>query len=290
MNGEYTRHQISNIISIHKIAILNFFEFKKEFAYKGERHNFWEMAYVERGQLTVEAEGKTFVVSEGECIFHKPQEFHVHKATKDSETSYFVVGFICNSPYMQVFRGRHFRLSQKLCRFLVNILDEAKNVFDIPFNNPSNQRLKISDNALIGGQQMIRTYLEQFLILLVRQNYNITSSPSQTKEEEIVAKIKNKFDLLLYNKVNIDEVCREMNYSRTYLSKIFLSLEKMTMGEYVTNIKIEEAKTLIRSESYNFTQISDLLSFSNPLYFSRVFKKAVGMSPSEYKKSVMRQN
>lgn len=282
MNGEYTRHQISNIIGIHKIAIINFFEFKKDFAYKGERHNFWEMAYVEKGELTVEAEGQTIVVSEGECIFHKPQEFHVHRG---SEASYFVVGFICSSPYMQVFRGRHFRLSQKMCRFIVNILDEARNVFDIPFNNPSNQKLKIADNALIGGQQMIRTYLEQFLILLVRQNFNLTTSP-KTKEEEIVAKIKNKFDLLLYNKVNIDEVCREMNYSRTYLSKIFLSLENMTMGEYVTNIKIEEAKTLIRGESYNFTQISDLLSFSNPLYFSRVFKKTVGMSPSEYKKSI----
>ncbi len=285
MNGEYIKHQISNIISVHKIAILNFFEFREEFVYKGESHNFWEMAYVEKGALSVEAGGKTFTVEAGECVFHKPHEFHVHKAV-GTETSYFVIGFICNSPYMQVFRDKHLKLSQKMCRFIVSILDEAKNVFDIPFNNPSNQQLKISDNALIGGQQMIRTYLEQFLILLVRQNYNLSSTQSQTKEEELVSKIKNKFDLLLYNKVSIDEVCREINYSRTYLSKIFLALEGMTMGEYVTGIKIEEAKTLIRGEAYNFAQISDLLSFSNPLYFSRVFKKAVGMSPSDYKKSV----
>ncbi len=286
MSEAYIKHQISNIINIHKIAIVNFFEFKEEFSSLGEKHNFWEFVYVDKGVLKVNRGNENFTVSSGECVFHKPNEYHHHKPDSKEGASYYVIGFICNSPHMQSFREKHFKLSPKLTRYIVSILEEASCVFDFPFNNPSNQKLKISEHALLGGQQMIRTYLEQFLILLLRQSYNISNSPSpanETKEGQLVTQIKNKLSMLLYQKVNIDEICREMNYSRSYLSKIFLKECGCTMGEYARKLKIEEAKTLIGLNTYNFTQISDMLGFSNPLYFSRVFKKITSVSPSEYK-------
>ena len=162
-------------------------------------------------------------------------------------------------------------------------------MFNFPFNNPSNQRLKISENALLGGQQMIRTYLEQFIILLLRETYNITDSPppvNESKDGKLVAKTKSKIALYLYSKITVEEICQEMNYSRTYLSKVFLKECGCTLGEYITKMKVDEAKGLIALKSYTFTQISDMLGFSNPLYFSRVFKKITGTSPSEYKKSI----
>jgi len=50
--------------------------------------------------------------------------------------------------------------------------------------------------------------------------------------------------------------------------------------------KIQEAEKLISEKKYNFTQISDMLSFDNSHYFSRVFKRISGMTPTEYKNSV----
>lgn len=55
--------------------------------------------------------------------------------------------------------------------------------------------------------------------------------------------------------------------------------------EYITNIRIVEAKYLLRDTSYNITEIAGIVGYDNPLYFSRVFKKYTGISPSEYKKS-----
>ena len=286
MSEAYIKHQIANIINIHKIAIVNFFEFKEEFSSIGEKHNFWEFVYVDKGKLNVNRGSENFEVTSGECVFHKPNEYHHHKPDSSEGASYYVIGFICNSPYMQSFSEKHFKLSPKLTRYIVSILEEASFVFDFPFNNPSNQKLKISEHALLGGQQMIRTYLEQFLILLLRQNYNISNSPApanETKEGQLVTQIKNKLSLLIYQKVNIDDLCREMNYSRSYLSKIFLKECGCTMGEYSRKLKIQEAKMLISLNTYNFTQISDMLGFSNPLYFSRVFKNITSVSPSEYK-------
>ena len=136
---------------------------------------------------------------------------------------------------------------------------------------------------------MIRTYLEQLLILLVRNQYNIKDSvlPEETGAgEKLANKMKSMMKMLVYSDFSVEDFCEQMHYSKAYLSKIFLGETGTTIHEYMTNLKIHEAKLLIREQNYTFTQISDMLSFSNPLYFSRVFRKVTGMSPSEYKNSV----
>ena len=164
-HSEYFKHQISNIISIHKIVTLNYFEFENTFQYKGEKHNFWELVYVDKGKLTVETDDETFTLNQGECVFHKPNEFHSHKANGVIAPNYFVICFVCNSSHMNIFRKKFFKLTEKQKKFIANIITEAQQVFDLPQNKPDEKILKISPCELIGGQQMIRTYLEQFLIL-----------------------------------------------------------------------------------------------------------------------------
>ena len=286
-NSEYLKHQISNIINIHKIVTLNYFEFENDFQYKGEKHNFLELVYVDKGQLFVETDNGTLTLNQGECIFHKPNEFHSHKANGVIAPNYFVICFVCNSPHMNIFRKKHFKLSEKLKKFIANIISEAQQVFDLPINRPDEKILKVSVRELLGGQQMIRTYLEQFLILLLRQEYGTTTITQQSgTENNLAIQMQRKLDMCVYHDISVESFCREMQYSKSYLSKIFLNEHGCTIHDYITHAKIREAKTLIREHTYNFTQISDMLCFSNPLYFSRVFKKITGMSPSEYKNSV----
>ena len=287
--NEYFKHQISNIISIHKIVTLNYFEFENDFCYQGEKHNFWELVYVDKGKLSVETEEKTITLNQGECIFHKPNEFHSHKADGVIAPNYFVICFVCNSQHMNIFRKKHFKLSEKQRVYIANIIAEAKQVFDLPENKPDDQKLKVFTDELIGGQQMIRMYLEQLLILLLRQEYGTVNKivPGETgTESHIAIQMKRKLDMNVYQRISVEEFCREMQYSKAYLSKIFLAEFGTTIHGYITRAKIKEAKSLIRERTYNFTQISDMLCFSNPLYFSRVFKRETGMSPSEYKNSV----
>jgi len=58
---------------------------------------------------------------------------------------------------------------------------------------------------------------------------------------------------------------------------------------YVTALRLGEARRMIRETTLNFTQIADALGFGSVHYFSRVFKDKVGMTPSEYAKSVMQR-
>ena len=58
---------------------------------------------------------------------------------------------------------------------------------------------------------------------------------------------------------------------------------KMTPLQYITKLRITNAKSLLETTSYNVTEIAQTVGYDNPLYFSRQFKKYTGVSPKEYK-------
>ena len=105
-------------------------------------------------------------------------------------------------------------------------------------------------------------------------------------ENVLVKKIIEILNDNIYGKVNVGEICRHLSYSKTYLSKIFNDNMGCSIISYYTTLKIIEAKKLIRERLYSFTEISNMLQFNDPHYFSKVFKKVVNMSPREYLQSV----
>lgn len=76
-----------------------------------------------------------------------------------------------------------------------------------------------------------------------------------------------------------DEIHQE--YSR--VSKIFSYNEKITIEKYFIKLKIEKVKELIQNREFNFTEISQLLNYSNLTHLSNQFKTETGMSLTEYK-------
>ncbi len=288
MKVDYVKHKIANLVSINKIVSIHYYELDQEFNYAGESHNFWEMVYIDAGKATIIAGDKEVVLSQGEVIFHKPNEFHALKVSSKSTANVFVISFVCSSQAISFFKSKMMIVPDNLKKYISTIIEEYYHTFSTMAL--SDNKLEIKENPLIGGQQMIRTYLEQFLILLIRSesdNRNLRIFPSkESMENHLVYQMMQIIDDSIYGKISVGEICDSLNYSRTYLSKIFKASSGYTIVEYILKHKIREAKKLIRQGNYNFTQISDILCFDNPHYFSRVFKKIANMTPSEYKKSV----
>jgi len=137
---------------------------------------------------------------------------------------------------------------------------------------------------------LIKTYLEQLLILLVRditQKGKIDIFPSkESMENHLVMEIKRYIEEHVESTIRVTDICDRFGYSKSYLSKLFHGQCGETLAAYTAHVKIDKAKQLIREDNLNFTQISALLNFDNPQYFSRVFKRTTGMSPSEFKHSL----
>lgn len=86
-------------------------------------------------------------------------------------------------------------------------------------------------------------------------------------------------------KINLEDVARELWYSPTYLSRLFNKEMQMSITDYVTSVRIREAKKLLRASNESIQQLSYELGFSSPGYFIDKFKAATGMTPNEYRRS-----
>ena len=59
-----------------------------------------------------------------------------------------------------------------------------------------------------------------------------------------------------------------------------------TPTQYILSLRISNAQSLLESTSYNVTEIANIVGYDNPLYFSRLFKKQCGVSPSEFRRQL----
>lgn len=293
MKELYIKTQIKNVINISKIVTIHYYEFDHNFSFDGECHDFWEMVYVDRGSVEIKRDNSLITLNQGEIVFHKPNEFHSIRAL-NSSPNFFVISFVCNSPIMKYFKKYQTTLDKNLRAFISSILKESDAVYNIPKNSPDLKKLERKNAAPIGGEQLIKTYLEQLLILLVR---NITKTgtvdlfPSkESMENHLVTKIKEYIESHAESTIRIDDICEEFGYCKSYLSKLFRAQCGETLADYAIKVKIRKARQMIREGALNFSQISARLNFDNPQYFSRVFRRVTGMSPTEFKQSLDYKN
>ncbi len=287
MQFSYIQPRLKKVINITEIQTIHYYEFDERFSFEGEKHDFWEMVYVDSGMVEIQRDEETLILKQGEVIFHEPNEFHTIKSYHGSP-NVFVVSFVCKSTVMSCFRKYKALLNIALRPVVSSIISEAENTYNT--NEKGREKVSIKQQGPIGGEQLVKTYLEQLLILLARDiSYKDDTSifPSkESMETYLVAEIKEYMKGRLTEKVDAGGICGYFGYSRAYVSRLFKSQCGTSLMKYYMEKKIELSKTLIREKRYNISQISNMLSFDNPQYFSRVFKKVTGLTPSEYAHSL----
>ena len=86
--------------------------------------------------------------------------------------------------------------------------------------------------------------------------------------------------------ISAGDVAGILGYSDVYFSKIFKQLFDDTFINYLTNLRIEKAKVLLKDVSFNIKEVGASVGYTDSNYFTKVFKRAVGMSPSEYRGNI----
>lgn len=289
MKAIYVKTALESILNVSKIVTIHYYEFDKNFIFDGETHNFWEMVYIDKGEVLVRQDEEEHILRQGEIIFHKPNEFHSIRA-HNSSPNFFVISFVCNSPAMRYFEKYSAPINKTLKPFIESILSEAELTYEIPKNDPSLKKLVKKQNAAIGSEQLIKTYLEQLMILFIRnmnekREANVFPS-KKSMETHLVSSVKKLISSDKSASLRVSEICDTLGYSKSYLSKLFREQTGDTISHYANVEKIERAKLLIREGQLNFSEISDELNFDNPQYFSRVFKRITNMTPTEFKTSL----
>lgn len=104
-----------------------------------------------------------------------------------------------------------------------------------------------------------------------------------SNKESVPQKIREFIHKNYYNSISITEIADIFHFTRSYLFTLFKKEYGISPRAYLINLRIEKAKDLIRHERlFSVNEVSLAVGFRDPLYFSRVFHKKVGISPSEY--------
>ena len=288
--ADYQPVALQTVFDVTAVVNLSYYRLPQDYAFSGEQHPFWEFLYVDRGSVVVTAGADRYQLHAGELAFHRPDEFHSFRAM--GEANIFVVSFCCASPAMHRLEEKVLRLHQREKQSLRLLLDEAALAYEHFEGEPPIVNLAKRADAPWGSDQLIKVCLEQFLICITRRDDTIQFSQravteAQLQQRQTLAQQACDYLAVHYaDKITLASLAAALGVSVSQLKRVFREQVGKTAVHYLNALRVQEAKRLIRRGELNFTQIAERVGIESIYYFSNLFKKYAGISPSEYAKSL----
>lgn len=281
---------LPTIFNVDAVVNLSYYRLSKDYVFPGESHDCWEFIYIDRGSLIVTAGTQTYFMKSGELAFHCPNEFHAFQSLGQSDV--IVVSFHCRSDAMGWLKQKVLLLHQKEKEQLKMLVDESQLVYQHFDNIAPHINMQLREDAPLGGEQLIKNYLEQLLIYICRRDDNVkfsqrdVSARSTAHNVILAQRIQDYLQEHYAEKLSLQGLSNEMGVSVSQIKRIFREQLKKTMVTYVTDLRIAQAKRLIRQGNMNFSQIAEEVGYESIYYFSVLFKKQTGRTLTEYQRSL----
>lgn len=286
---KYTATHLKKAFVVNEVVTIHYFEYEKDYQYIGEKHDFWELVYVDKGEIVIDMDNEQFKLEQGNIAFHEPNEYHNLRANGIVAPNIIIVTFKCKSPAINFFRKRILPLSDIEKGFLSTIVKEAIKNFSSPIEDTFLAKLKRRDITSFGSEQLISISLEQLLISLYRNFGEIQKNTTTLKRgihQDVVNNILQYMQEHVCEKLTVQQIADAVGVSRTGIHTIFKERMSESVMNHFSKMKIDISKSMIREGRYNISQIASYLGFDSIHLFSRRFKQLTGMTPTEYGKSV----
>lgn len=128
---------------------------------------------------------------------------------------------------------------------------------------------------------LIKLYIKELLVLISR--YRIHKANVQLSDAQIIMKEVTDYISANYDKqLSEEEISKKFAMSRSHFSRKFRSVTGLSYSEYVTNVRITNAETLLRESRLSITDIAQRCGFNDSNYFAAVFKRLKGITPYKY--------
>lgn len=245
---------------------------KGNYRFPGEIHPYFELVYIDHGSMQMNVDGKEYALNKYDLMLYYPEQFHSHYTNEGQNCSYLTVIFRMTDRLDETLRNRVFHtrkdIYQVLCRFMKAVQ---------------------TDDYL--NQELSILYLKEVLILLHqfdhKEEIDAGVNPMQHHYEntllnEIIVYINNN----IYKAFTVEDLCTKFSVSRSSLQNLFRTNLHISPKQYISNLKLNQAKIMIQEHNRTISEISDMLGFTSIHYFSRKFKTQYGMSPTDYSKSI----
>lgn len=274
---------------VEHIFSLHYFEYTKDFIYLGEAHDFWELVYIDDGDVVITAGSEELSLCKGQLYIHRPMEFHNIRCGQ-SDTSCAII-FTFSSPELALYgiAGRVLVGDAQDRELLHNIVRETKAMFISPIDDAYESNLIPAEHPPYGSDRLIVGYIETLLIDLVRQHcdwFRIPEARGAGADELLFANMCRYIEERYAQKLYLQDLCTAFSVSASTVKKLFAQKAGMGAIDYCISCRISRAKHLLRKGNMRISEVAFATGFSSLHYFSRTFRQHTGVSPSHYLKNV----
>ena len=272
LDNPFNYSNISSSLDISEIYTKFYQEKGTNYNFSGEKHSYWELTYVDKGELLTTIDGVSYHLKQGDLIFYAPMQFHTQSTFEKISSSYLTINFKMNFNHADLLCNKIFSLKRDSYFIVTKLIEEL-----------SNDNLYSNDLSLC--------YLKQLIIQMLRLDNSYFHSKStthmqQTYENELLNDILLYIDNNIYEKISVSTLCEHFCISTSMLHSLFRKNMNNTAKNYINELKLSKSKELIRNSTHTLSEISEMLGFSSIHYFSKKFKSYFNISPTEYSKSI----
>lgn len=284
----YEKYSLSHAISVEDIVSADQVTGPYVSRTQHVHQDAWEMCCCFRGSMQISKNGSEIRLNGSQVVFVPPGVEHGSSVFQDGTVA-FLISFTCsNAEHLRSMQDSIVDVSGNQVNILQNIIKELELCFIRSEGRLHLDHFIPSEHSPFGAEQMISCYLEQFIIMILRE--------ATMKQGQVVSNALFKDALQAYlgeqvasyirenlnQPLTVEQIAEHFHYSRTHLTHICKQATSMSIGEMITQERIQQAKLMLLEQKKTVAQISQELGFSSPAYFSYKFKQVVGCAPSAY--------
>ena len=239
---------------------------------KGRRD--YQILYVANGKRHFWFDGREEIVSAGHMVLYKPEEIQKYVYYLEDNPEVFWIHFT-GSDVKNILEYHGISLDEHV--FYCGVLPDYKALF-----RKIIQELQL---CRYGYEDYIASLFNDILLLVDRQQHEQKKATGNVQEQ--IERAAAYFNENYNTKISIDDYAESLHISTNWFIHNFKQYAGMSPAQYILSLRMVNAQSLLERTTYNIKEISEIVGYENPLYFSRVFKKEIGKSPAQYRKEMI---
>ena len=225
---------------------------------KGRRD--YQILYVANGKTHFWFDGREEIVSAGHMVLYKPEEIQKYVYYLEDNPEVFWIHFT-GRDVKNILAYHGISLDEHV--FYCGVLPDYKALF-----RKIIQELQL---CRYGYEDYIASLFNDILLLVDRQQHEQKKATGNVQEQ--IERAAAYFNENYNTKISIDDYAESLHISTNWFIHNFKQYAGMSPAQYILSLRMVNAQSLLERTTYNIKEISEIVGYENPLYFSRVFKK-----------------
>lgn len=237
----------------------------------------WQLLYMADGSASFWLQGSMQRVSKGQCVLYRPFEPQRYEYRHTDRADVYWVHFSLkeSNPFLRRIGMEHGSI------FHVETLGAYVRLFEQMI-----QELQMKKEYFAESNQL---RLQELLLLMARNNHLDTKSNFYSYYPQVETAIQ-KFHQNPEANFTIKAYAKENNLNYYRFIDSFTKVTGLSPRQYIINIRMNKARDFLGNEAFSVAEVAKLVGYENPLYFSRLFHKSMGVPPSEYRRQLFHSN